>query len=99
MEQFQALAKETDPAKVEATIKQHWARIDTKGEGSVTAATFAEAGKRMQKFFNRNEEPTEEKKARYKQLLDPDNTGVITYENFAKFVQAGLTKMREQGGL
>ena len=72
MEQLKALAK--DPAKLEAKLKEDWAKMDTKGEGSVTFEVFAEAGKKMQQALNLNKEPTDEEKQKYKQLLDPNNT-------------------------
>lgn len=92
MEQLKALAK--DPAKLEAKLKEDWAKMDTKGEGFVTFEVFAEAGKKMQQALNLNKEPTDEEKQKYKQLLDPNNTGKITFENFQKFIQAGLEKLK-----
>ena len=58
MEQLKALAN--DPAKLEAKLKEDWAKIDTKGEGAVTFEVFAEAGKKMQQALNLNKEPTDE---------------------------------------
>ena len=93
MEQLKALAN--DPAKLEAKLKEDWAKIDTKGEGVVTFEVFAEAGKKMQQALNLNKEPTDEEKQKYKQLLDPNNTGKITFENFQKFIKAGLEKLKQ----
>ena len=92
MEQLKAFAK--DPAKLESKLKEEWAKMDTKGEGFVTFEVFAEAGKKMQQALNLNKEPTDEEKQKYKQLLDPNNTGKITFENFQKFVKAGLEKLK-----
>ena len=93
MEQLKALAN--DPAKLEAKLKEDWAKIDTKGEGAVTFEVFAEAGKKMQQALNLNNDPPDEEKQKYKQLLDPNNTGKITFENFQKFIKAGLEKLKQ----
>ena len=84
MEQLKALAN--DPAKLEAKLKE---------DGAVTFEVFAEAGKKMQQALNLNKEPTDEEKQKYKQLLDPNNTGKITFENFQKFIKAGLEKLKQ----
>ena len=49
----------------------------------------------MQQALNLNKEPTDEEKQKYKQLLDPNNTGKITFENFQKFIKAGLEKLKQ----
>ena len=50
MEQLKALAN--DPAKLEARLKEDWAKLDAKGEGAITLEAFGEAGRKMQKSFN-----------------------------------------------
>jgi len=42
-------------------------------------------------------EPTEEEKAKAKQIADPDGTGKITFENFKKLMHAGIEKGRKEG--
>ena len=94
MEQLKELAN--DPAKLEAKLKEDWAKMDTKGEGSITFAQFEEAGKKMQSHFDpeKMKGKAPEDKEKFKKLLDPDNTGKITYDNFVKFVKAGLEKLK-----
>ena len=95
MEQLKALAN--DPAKLEAKLKEDWAKLDTKGEGAITLEAFAEAGRKMQKAFNmEGKEPTEEEKKKYTQILDPTGSGKVTYDNFVKFMKAGLEKLKGQ---
>ena len=81
MEQYKAICN--DPAKLEASLKETWAKIDTKGEGCVT----------------HEQPPTEEEKAAAKKLVDPNNTGKINFEGFKALINAGIAKARKEGKL
>ena len=94
----------SDPAKLEAKIKEYWGKIDEKGEGAVPlevlktkAQTFAQNKGLMSLPSFRP--PTEEEKAKFKQLVDPNNTGKIDFEGFKKAVHAGIEKAKQAGKL
>ena len=93
-----------DPAKLEAKIKEYWGKIDEKGEGSVPLEVL----KAKAEAFAKNKgllalpsfrPPTEEEKAKFKQLVDPNNTGKIDLEGFRKAVHAGIEKAKKAGKL
>ena len=92
MDKLKELAN--DPAKLEARLKEDWAKIDTKGEGAVTLAAFQEAGNKMQAQLNLGDLKGQFDKEKFIKLLDPDGTGKVTYDNFVKFVKAGLEKLK-----
>ena len=94
MEKLKELAN--DPAKLDAKLKEDWAKIDPKGEGSVPIDTFGEAAMKVREQLKlyKTKEVSEEDKEKYRKLLDPDNTGRITFENFEKFVKSGLEKLK-----
>ena len=94
MDKLKELAN--DPAKLEAKLKEDWAKMDTKGEGAITLEAFAAAGKKMQEQLNLGGSQAPEDKEKFKKLLDPDNTGKVTFDNFVKFVKAGLEKLKGQ---
>ena len=50
MEQYKAICN--DPAKLEASLKETWAKIDTKGEGCVTHEQFKVACEQIAKTMN-----------------------------------------------
>ena len=92
MDKLKELAN--DPAKLEAKLKEDWAKLDTKGEGAVTLAAFQEAGNKMQAQLNLGDFKGQFDKEKFIKLLDPDGTGKVTYDNFVKFVKAGLEKLK-----
>ena len=97
MEEFKQII--ADPVKLEASLKDTWAKIDTKGAGFVTHEEFRVASEAMAKSFNipGMKPPTEEEKAAAKKLVDPNNTGRITFEGFKALVQAGIAKGKKEG--
>ena len=99
MEQYKAICN--DPAKLEASLKETWAKIDTKGEGSVTHEQFKVACEQIAKTMNLPgmHPPTEEEKAAAKKLVDPNNTGKINFEGFKALINAGIAKARKEGKL
>ena len=93
-----------DPAKLEAKLKEIWGKIDEKGEGSVPlevlktkAETFAKDKGIM--ALPEFRPPTEEERAKAKQIADPNNTGRIDFEGFKKLVHAGIEKAKKAGKL
>ena len=92
MDKLKELAN--DPAKLEAKLKEDWAKLDTKGEGAVTLAEFQEAGNKMQAQLNLGDLKGQFDKEKFIKLLDPEGTGKVTYDNFVKFVKAGLEKLK-----
>ena len=97
MEQFKAIVN--DPAKLEASLKETWAKIDTKGVGFVTHEEFRVAAQAISKSLNLPESKplTEEERAAAKKLADPNNTGKVTFEGFKALVQAGIAKGKKEG--
>ena len=75
-------------------MKEDWAKLDTKGEGAVTLAEFQEAGNKMQAKLNLGDLKGQFDKEKFIKLLDPEGTGKVTYDNFVKFVKAGLEKLK-----
>ena len=99
MEKYKEICN--DPVKLEASLKDAWAKIDAKGEGSVTHEEFKVAAEAMAKAMNLPgmKPPTEEEKAAAKKICDPNNTGRITFEGFKALVQAGIAKGKKEGKL
>ena len=96
MEKYKEIAN--DPAKLEASLKDAWAKMDTKGQGFLTHEEFKAAAEAMAKSLNLPEEkPTDEERAAAKKLVDPNNTGKITFEGFKALVQAGIAKGKKEG--
>ena len=97
MEKYKEICN--DPAKLEAALKDAWAKIDAKGEGAVTHEQFKVAAEEMAKTMNipGMKPPTEEEKAAAKKIADPNDTGKITFEGFKALVQAGIAKGRKEG--
>ena len=96
MEKYKEIAN--DPAKLEASLKEAWAKMDAKGQGFLTHAEFRAAAEAMSKSLNLpQEQPTEEEKAAAKKIADPNNTGKITFEGFKALVQAGIAKGKKEG--
>ena len=99
MEKWKEIAN--DPAKLEAAMKETWAEIDTKGEGSVDLKQFETISRELAKQMNlpQNKEPTPEEKEKAKKLVDPNGTGKINFEGFKALVQAGIAKGKKEGKL
>lgn len=97
MEKYKEIAN--DPVKLEAALKEAWAKIDAKGEGAVTHEAFKAAAEEMAKTMNLPgmKPPTEEEKAAAKKIADPNDTGKITFEGFKALVQAGIAKGKKEG--
>ena len=99
MEKVQELLKE--PAKLEATMKDAWAKIDPKKEGEVPIDAFKACLEVLAKEMGLTEMlPTTEKgHAEFKQICDPENKGKVNYESFKKIVQTGIENMKKAGKL
>ncbi len=99
MEAVKELLK--DQAKLEATIKGAWAKIDTKNEGEVPVDAFKAALEQIAKEMGLTEMlPTTEKgQAEFKQICDPNNKGKVNFEGFQKVVQTGIENMKKAGKL
>lgn len=97
MEKYKEICN--DPVKLEAALKDAWAKIDAKGEGAVTHEQFRAAAEEMAKTMNipGMKPPTEEEKAAAKKIADPNDTGKITFEGFKALVQAGIAKGKKEG--
>ena len=70
MEKFQEIIN--DPAKLEAFLKDSWAKIDAKGEGAVTYEQYIAGADAISKSLGFPEEkpPTEEEIAAAKKVAD-----------------------------
>ena len=97
MEQFKEIL--SDPAKLEAKLKEDWAKIDTKGEGSVTYKELMEAYQKMAKAMNLPEkkQPTKEEEEKIKKLIDPEGTGKVNFQGFVNLVKAGAEQLKATG--
>ena len=97
MEQYKEIF--ADPAKLEAKLKEDWAKIDTKGEGSVTYKELMEAYQKMAKAMNlpENKQPTQEDNEKIKKLIDPQGTGKVNFEGFMNLVKAGAEQLKAAG--
>ena len=87
-----------DPAKLEATIKDSWTKIDTKNEGEVQFDTFKTCCEQIAKEMGITEMlPTTDKgKEEFKKITDPNNTGKVNFEGFKKIVQTGIDNMKKK---
>ena len=96
MDKFKEIVN--DPAKLEAHLKETWAKI-SKGADSVTHEEFKVAAEEMAKTLNLPgmHQPTEEEKAAAKKIADPNGTGKINFEGFKALVQAGIAKGKKEG--
>ena len=97
MDKYKEIAN--DPAKLEAKIKEVWAKIDAKGEGLIPHAQFEAISRKLaeEANFPKVPEPSAEEKEKIKKLVDPNNTGKITFEGFKMLVQAGIAKGKKEG--
>ena len=96
MDKYKEIAN--DPAKLEAALKDAWAKI-SKGADSVTHEEFKVAAEAMAKTMNLPgmHQPTEEEKAAAKKLADPNGTGKINFEGFKALIHAAIEKGRKEG--
>ena len=99
MEAVKELLK--DPAKLEATIKSSWAKIDTKNEGEVAFDLFTTALQQVAKEMNLTEmlPKTDKGKEEFKKITDPNNTGKVNIEGFKAIIQTGIENMKKEGKL
>ena len=91
-----------DPAKLEKCLKEGFEKMDADKKGYVSHEVLKEALIAQAKALGLpkpEKEPTEEEKAKAKQIADPDGTGKITFENFKKLMLAGIEKARKEGKL
>ncbi len=93
-----------DPAKLEAKLKELWAKVDAKGEGSVPIDVLrakAEAFAKDKGIMALPEfrMPTEEERAKARQIADPNNTGKVDFEGFKKIAHAAIEKGKKEGKL
>ena len=89
-----------DPAKLEKCLKEGFEKMDADKKGYVSHEVLKEALIAQAKALGLpkpEKEPTEEEKAKAKQIADPDGTGKITFENFKKLMHAGIEKGRKEG--
>ena len=95
MEKYKEICN--DPAKLEAHLKETWAKI-SKGAESVTHEEFKVAAEEMAKTLNLPgmHQPTEEEKAAAKKLVDPNGTGKINFEGFKALIQAAIAKGKKE---
>ena len=87
-----------DPAKLEAAMKETWAKIDTKGEGSVDLKQFETISRELAKQMNlpQDKEPTPEEKEKAKKLVDPNGTGKINFEDLKLLFKLELPKEKKK---
>ena len=98
MEQYKEIAN--DPVKLEAELKKAWAKIDSQGKGFVTPPEFGQAMAALASQMKLvGKPPSEEEKAQYKKIVDPENTGKITYEGFVRLIKARIEKAKKEGKL
>ena len=99
MDKYKEIAN--DPVKLEASLKETWAKIDAKGEGSVTYEEFEAASRKIAQELHlpKGSEPTEPEKKAGKILADPNNTGRINFEGFKLLIKAGIAKAKKEGKL
>lgn len=83
-----------DPAKLEAALKEIWTKFDTKKQGWLTHEEFRALSTEFHKASGQPEGkmPSDEERKKIKELIDPENTGKITFEQFVKLTKLGLEK-------
>ena len=88
-----------DPAKLEATIKGAWEKIDAKKEGEVAFDVFKVALKKIAEEMKITEmlPKTEEGAAEFKKTTDPNNTGKVNFDGFKAIIQLGIENMKKEG--
>ena len=97
MEKYKDIAN--DPVKLEASLKEAWAKIDVNGKGFVNPQEFQAGMAKLGQSMNipGMKPPTDEEKEQIKKIVDPDETGKITYEGFVRLIKAGIEKGKKEG--
>ena len=95
MEQLKEII--SDPAKLEAFLKDSWAKIDKKGEGAVTYEEYIAGADAISKSLGIPEEkpPTEEELAAAKKVADPNGTGKVNFEGFKALMNAMIEEAKK----
>ena len=91
-----------DPAKLEASFKETWAKIDAKGEGAVSYDDFKTASEAIGKAMGLPKPPQPPTAAEIeaaKKIADPNGTGKINFEGFRALCLAGIEKAKKEGKL
>ena len=88
----------SDPAKLEAFLKDSWAKIDAKGEGAVSYEQYIAGANAISKSLGFPEEkpPTEEEIAAAKKIVDPNGTGKINFEGFKALMNAMIEEAKKE---
>ena len=88
----------SDPAKLEAFLKDSWAKIDAKGEGAVSYEQYIAGANAISKSLGFPEEkpPTEEEIAAAKKIADPNGTGKINFEGFKALMNAMIEEAKKE---
>ena len=88
----------SDPAKLQAFLKDSWAKIDAKGEGAVTYEQYIAGANAISKSLGFPEEkpPTEEEIAAAKKIADPNGTGKINFEGFKALMNAMIEEAKKE---
>ena len=87
-----------DPTKLEASLKQAWEKMDPEKKGYATYEVCREQFKAQGKALGMpDREGTPEEREAAKKILDPEGNGKVTFENFSKFVKAGIEKAKASG--
>ena len=89
----------SDPAKLDAKLKEDWAKLDTKGEGFVSYKVLMEAWQNMAKSLNlpADKAPSQKDDENIRKVIDPEGTGKVTFEGFARLVKSGIEKHKASG--
>ena len=90
-----------DPAKLEAELKKAFEKMDSDKKGFVSYETLQAALVEQFKAMGlpQYKTPSKEEMEKIKQIIDPEGSGKITYENFAKLIQAQIQKAKAAGKL
>ena len=88
----------SDPAKLEAFLKDSWTKIDAKGEGAVSYEQYIAGANAISKSLGFPEEkpPTEEEIAAAKKIADPNGTGKINFEGFKALMNAMIEEAKKE---
>ena len=99
MEAVKELLK--DPAKLEATIKGAWSKIDAKNEGEVSFDAFKVGIEQVAKEMHIDAmlPKTEKGNEQFKKTADPNNTGKVNFEGFKNVIQLGIENEKKAGKL
>ena len=95
MDKYKEIAN--DPVKLEAFLKDSWAKIDAKGEGAVTYEQYIAGADAISKSLGFPEEkpPTEEELAAAKKIADPNGTGKVNYEGFKALMNSMIEEAKK----